>query len=1239
MSRYDLPGIFRNSTAFRATRQFPSAAVAALALVALSACVTKTTLPAGSGDVEITFSANAPTTLQTGAQAAMAANVANDPQGLGVDWIASCGTPNGCGSFNPPHTASGQSTTYTAPNAPPGTGTSGNVFLEAKATASPAANITQQVTIISSISISFSQVPPNPVTSGTSVQVAATVGGDPSNAGVTWVVHCGSSTSCGQMPGQSQSGQPATYTAPTVTTNLSVTIVAEATANTAITQSVTITISPASSSGITIQFTSFPNPSMLTNQTQNMSATVSNDPAQGGVTWSVTCQNNAGSCGSFSPNPSLVGTANGNSYTSNTVYTPPTTVPQGGLTVSVSGCAVDSATACIPGFNINVTAPVVSISINQQITSLKVSGTQQFTATVNNDTSGADWTVTCNNINNICGSFNPTHTSNSTQSTTYTAPGTIPSGGGGNVTITATVHDNSQVTAQETFQIVPSGLISIAFAANQPTSSMTVGTSQNITANVSNDPVNPPGGVDWSVTCTTTVNPPDCGNFSGSTTAHTASGAAVSYTAPATVPTSGNGQVTITAEATDSKSQNPPAIVSANVTINPVVIGVTITQAGSPIDAGNSETLIAQVTNDFASQGVTWSVTCALTTGTNPCGSFQPNPSPAGTLSGNSYNSQTTYTAPTQGIPQGGVQVTITATAVASSGATNTQNVTVQPNPFNALLSGTYILSVAGQSDSGGPYAAVGAIETDGVGDITGGEEDIDASPLPIGCVPTGVPVTGGSYSIGADGRGTMTVITPTAPQSPQSCWGQLITGPGGSVASGIQTFSFAVTTVSQQPGAPARHALVVETTGAPGAGSGTLDLQSSTADLSGGAYAFEVLGFDEDFNDPLNGTTNLNNVAYGGVFSASANTLNDLTVDESDQTNAQGNAAVSGTNGAAKSGTYTTTDTFGRGTFTVSKLQGSDAQDFIYYVVDSGHVQVLADAVNAADPGNVVFVGSGPMYAQAGAPSGAYVFTVDGLDGAGANDPLNNFNVGVSLLAGGLFSVNSTNVGSALLDVNDGGLVSVSGGQGFTAALTTLKSGRGTMTITYSPALQPGFTFPTVYAYYPTTHGILLVDISPIVTNSNTGANGGAFTDVGLAIPQDDNSITLSTLNGNYALNLTNGYVLPTGGQGEVDVSGQAVATPNTNNSTGAFAGIVDVDGFDQGSAPGLQLTGSFGVPSISPTPGRSTGSFVLPLPAPASTQTLNEIFYIADGNTALFIDTDAATATTGVLEIQSSQ
>jgi hypothetical protein len=166
---------------------------------------------------------------------------------------------------------------------------------------------------------------------------------------------------------------------------------------------------------ISVSISQAPPGTMTVNTTAPVTASVSNDSANGGVNWSCTP---AGACGSFNPTKTASGTA--------TTYT----APAAAANVSILATSVtDSSKASSPA---NVTVEDASVTISQappaQMAALS---TAPVTATVTNDTANAGVNWTCMPAGS-CGSFNPTQTASGT-ATTYTAPASPT-----NVTIVAT---------------------------------------------------------------------------------------------------------------------------------------------------------------------------------------------------------------------------------------------------------------------------------------------------------------------------------------------------------------------------------------------------------------------------------------------------------------------------------------------------------------------------------------------------------------------------------------------------------------------------------------------------------------------------------------------------------------------------------------------------------------------------------------------------------------------------------
>jgi hypothetical protein len=111
-----------------------------IASVALSGCggATQTGPPA----IIVTLTTAPPASLAGGGTASVAATVSNDTTGGGVNW--SCTPSSACGSFNPTSTASGASTTYTAPAVAP---TGGSASIIATSVTNSAKNASASVKI------------------------------------------------------------------------------------------------------------------------------------------------------------------------------------------------------------------------------------------------------------------------------------------------------------------------------------------------------------------------------------------------------------------------------------------------------------------------------------------------------------------------------------------------------------------------------------------------------------------------------------------------------------------------------------------------------------------------------------------------------------------------------------------------------------------------------------------------------------------------------------------------------------------------------------------------------------------------------------------------------------------------------------------------------------------------------------------------------------------------------------
>ncbi len=195
--------------------------------------------------ISVTISTAPPSSLNVNQTAPVAATLTNDSSNAGVDW--SCAPAGSCGTFSPAHTASGASTTYTAP------ASAASVTITATSTADSTKTATATVSVSPlPISVSISTAPPSSVYVNQTTPVAATVANDSSNAGVDW--SCVPVGSCGTFsPAHTASGATSTYAAPPLAT--SVTITATSTANATKTATAAVTVAPLSVSGLSGTYT------------------------------------------------------------------------------------------------------------------------------------------------------------------------------------------------------------------------------------------------------------------------------------------------------------------------------------------------------------------------------------------------------------------------------------------------------------------------------------------------------------------------------------------------------------------------------------------------------------------------------------------------------------------------------------------------------------------------------------------------------------------------------------------------------------------------------------------------------------------------------------------------------------------------------------------------------------------------------------------------------------------------
>ena len=773
-------------------------------------------------------------------------------------------------------------------------------------------------------------------------------------------------------------------------------------------------------------------------------------------------------------------------------------------------------TACGGGGGSNTppTPPAISVAFSPVPPTSIVAGTPtNLTAIVTNDSSnsGVKWLVSCSA--STCGTFSPTSTASGT-ATTYTPPSTPPTNPA-TVSITATSVTDGTKTASTTITITSAApSITVAFSA-QPPSSLAGNATTSITAIVTNDSKN--AGVTWSVTCGSNGA---CGSFSP---ASTASGTATTYTAPSAPPS----PATVTVTATSVTDTTKTASATITITAAAVISVAFSAQPPASLFVGATTNITAVVTNDSKNAGVTWSVTC----GSNgACGSF----SPASTASGTA----TTYTAPSA--PPSPATVTVTATSVTDT--TKTASATISINYiFN---SGNYVYHVFGE-DSTGPYFIVGAFTVQN-GVITAGEQDFSdhANAFTNNLIASGstLSTAGGNLQI------------------------VLNTGNSSLGVNGIETLRGARVSASR---------VLVSEFDTFGAGTGSIDLQTSTAAPSGG-YAFNLIGL----NGP--GTTAIP-LCIGGIL--------DITGTSISNTGSVFDYNEGGTVGQAQlfsSGSVTAPDPFGRLTIT---LTPSSATGFILtgYIVGTNRIELVEAYPDPlkGDLGGVLW-GRALIPATSLRPmwlTSTYVFTGAGADGAPGGGT-QNMHIGAS------FTFNSNNNVSGTLAVND-----------HTAVVGTATIGTGMYTVDPTGRV-------TVYGITPTISGLIPLSFQLYLDGNGNALELGVDNSqlsAGMAYQQ---TATSASFAGSYALS-GQGFGVLTNSEPAWGAAGPVTVTSNS------FTGFTDYT-IQGGTTPisNVSLTG---------TETSATSLLALTGLNAGSAQTSNSYtYFVIDNTRVIAIETD---------------
>jgi hypothetical protein len=515
--------------------------------------------------------------------------------------------------------------------------------------------------------------------------------------------------------------------------------------------------------------------------------------------------------------------------------------------------------------------------------------------------------------------------------------------------------------------------------------------------------------------------------------------------------------------------------------------------------------MIAATTTDPV--GVNWSCTPV-----GACGSFNP---------GNTVSTATTtYTAPaTAG------NVTVIATSISDNAINASAAVTITGTVSGPPLgAGNYVYFVNGVDNNplgAGIYFVAGVFTVDGTGAVTGGEQTFsDFTTFAQD------PVMASGSSVAAGNNGNV-VIT-------------LNTGDAGIGVAGVETFDASLTS--------ATNGLLIEYDSW-ASGTGTLDLQTSTAAPAGG-YAFYAAGLDiNGFTIVTGGVVNVDSAGTGGISGAgSVFDQNDGGTLSPDQLFA--------------ASTVTAPDTFGSVTFTLNpQTVSATVLEFtmVGYIVDADNIKWVEDwTVDnlRASTGGVAFGQNGKngTFDSTNLSGGSGVFGAAGFD---INGPLQT---------AGLVTFNADGSLSGVVSYNDLVAVSGNGGDPLIAGGTWTIDGPGTGNdggtgrVTMASVSDGVNTFNLQLYLAHHTAVVISMDGTDQLAGLGYGQTGsGAF--------------TAASFTGNYALS-----------EDQQDPANTIFGIPNdgvgsfTADGTSAFTGSLDQNiGFVPTAGTAGNVTGTF--------------------------------------------------------------
>ncbi len=567
------------------------------------------------------------------------------------------------------------------------------------------------------------------------------------------------------------------------------------------------------------------------------------------------------------------------------------------------------------------------------------------------------------------------------------------------------------------------------------------------------------------------------------------------YHAPTTIPSP--AIVTVTAISFEDETVSA----SATVAITPAP-SVTITSPSGPVTvtSGSANSLTFSAVETGGTTGIIlWYA--------GPLGGL-------GVLGGNAtvgtINANGVYTPPLT--PPIGQTITVTAVAQDSPGSTASLPVTIAGYSTSSFQ-GRFAFSLSG-SNASGRFFRAGSFVADAAGGLNSVIEDVNSGASS----PSSPIFTTGSYTLGADGRGTLQFNDGLTPAS----------------------FDFVLVNGSQ---------LQIIGFDASGTAAGQANAQDASTFANtplsalSGTYVFDFAGVDGS-----NGLSQIGEFSVNGAGNVTTGSIDINDGGTLSQYQIAGNSVACAAPPSSLS-TYSVASN-GRGTLTLTTCAGGPALTLNFYVVSRGSAKFVGtDAVKqvagftSKQVSNLTFDNT--------ALNGSYAFL---LAGSSPSGPI--------ATAGSFLADGNGNITSGLLDENVNGTPSSSlafQSGGTNAGTYTLASnGRGTATFKTS-----GRTYTLVFYLGPGGS-----NATAVFQETDPGiASDGLFT------LQQGAPFTLASIQGNYALE-TSG----TSGASLQDSSGQFGA----NGAGAVTTGELDVNtGGSLTPSQGQPVTGLYTAPA----------------------------------------------------------